>query len=693
MLSFQAFLPTMFSSTGLFKQVQCPEQSHCSFSNCIFSHHPPSIIGTVAEHNSSPPKTNVSASINAANVCSEATKASRSPLPTEGEDDELLNGQDVPRKRRRISADNDSGSDKIVQSVVPEGPRRQPLASQPARAETGPPRLPRLPSTAVREVSPPPPRALKTKAAAHLLAKAETASKLKSSKESKLTGHATIPKESIEKYLNPRLIRNPPASHGVRMQLIKMLHEQMGRLNEEVSQSQDPSKSALRLSPQELIWEALEEEETIAIQNSAVYLNIIKLRITKLKKMGLSEWKDDRLKQIAKRAPLQTGLELKVTKSISTNLSTTQEIAFLSRLFAKQDQLAGFGYVPKPPSDQDVAKARAGVEAGQGWEQCDRCKTRFQVFHGRREEDGALTSGGSCSYHPAKPRRPLEKDRSDKGFRESIYACCNEAVGTSVGCTTAPTHVFKVSDSKRLALIIPFKETPTKVSSSPAPITAVCFDCEMGYTTIGLEIIRLTATSWPGGEELLDTLIRPLGEVLDLNSRFSGVWPTDFSRAFPYGSGGDTDINGARSPSAKLLPLVESPSIARDLLFHHLTPDTPLIGHALDNDLNAIRIIHPSIVDSVLLYPHPRGLPVRFGLKMLMKRHLDRDIQMGGANGHDSKEDARAAGDLVRLKVAEMWKTMQKDGWTVKDSEFCPPLWLAPTALDIPQSSNDEAKT
>ncbi len=47
---------------------------------------------------------------------------------------------------------------------------------------------------------------------------------------------------------------------------------------------------------------------------------------------------------------------------------------------------------------------------------------------------------------------------------------------------------------------------------------------------------------------------------------------------------------------------------------------------------------------------------------------------MAGSQGHDSKEDARAAGDLVRLKVAESWKMMKRDGWTVKDGEFNPPL-------------------
>ena len=193
---------------------------------------------------------------------------------------------------------------------------------------------------------------------------------------------------------------------------------------------------------------------------------------------------------------------------------------------------------------------------------------------------------------------------------------------------------------------------------------------------MGLELIRLTATSWPKGDLIIDVLVRPIGEILDLNSRYSGVWPKDFADALPYESGAFKDLKSIKDVKEEhaALRMVSSPAAARALLFDHLTPETPLIGHALDNDLNTTRIIHPSLVDTVLIYPHPKGLPIRFGLKALMKKHLDRDIQMGGAAGHDSKEDAQAAGDLVRLKVAERWKSMKRDGWTIRAGEFFPPL-------------------
>lgn len=666
MIAIQPFLVTMFSSTGLFEQIQCPEQPHCSLLNCIFSHHIPSNSKTSEDQQGQfTPGDHI------------LSMSSEPHASTSGDENQGSHEQDRPRKKARLSKSNED--DVHVQAVVSDGPRRKPLADQ-TTAET---ESSKLPFTASTEIAPPPLRdpktkvtghALKSKAARDLVAIAEASIKAKSVKDLRLHAAFAPAKQVAEVSLNPRILHIPPASHAVRMQLITLLHEQMVRLNEEVWQSQDALESALRLSPHELVLKALEEEENVAKQNPAVYPNVIKLRISKLRKMKMEGWKEERLKELAKHSPVQAPKKPKgVPKAIGTGLTTSQEILFLSKLLAKQHQLKEFGYVPQAPSEQEIAMAREGVEAAQGWEQCDRCKTRFQVFPGRREEDGALTSGGTCSYHPAKPRRPFAKDKADKSVSDSLYACCNEIVGTSVGCTKAPTHVYKVSDPKRLSLSMPFKETPHKLLTS-GPNTAVCFDCEMGYTTMGLELIRLTATSWPIGEELLDVLVRPLGEILDLNSQFSGVWHTDYANAQPYDSHTADSKQDLKDNPGSLLRLVDSPFIARDLLFDLLTPETPLIGHALDNDLNTTRIIHPSIVDSVLLYPHPRGLPIRFGLKMLMKKHLDRDIQTGGANGHDSKEDARAAGDLVRLKVAETWKVMQREGWTVTKTDFLPPL-------------------
>ena len=82
-----------------------------------------------------------------------------------------------------------------------------------------------------------------------------------------------------------------------------------------------------------------------------------------------------------------------------------------------------------------------------------------------------------------------------------------------------------------------------------------------------------------------------------------------------------------------------------------MTPQSIIVGHSLDSDLKALKMTHPFVVDTALLYPHPRGPPLKSSLKWLAQKYLDREIQRGhGAAGHDSTEDARATLDLVRLK-------------------------------------------
>ena len=500
-----------------------------------------------------------------------------------------------------------------------------------------------------------------------------------------------------------------------------MLHDQFQRLNNQAKKDlggdKAKSKQVLR-SPQELIWLALDEEERVATDNPSIYNNIIKNRIMAYKKMRMPEWVAERVLEYEKRtekpvsetaikgtnasnpneeakakpavrSSKELGPQLGPPKVIQTGLTPAQEVEILRKIETPITNLAKYGYVPVIPAEADIAKAREGEEASMGYETCDRCHTRFQVFPGRREEDGALASGGKCTHHYGKAYLPA-KAPGDTDRIPKRYKCCGEALGDSPGCVQGESHVFKVSSAARLASLVPFAETPP--NEKVPKDRAVCFDCEMCYTVRGMELVRLTATSWPDGKELLDVLVRPVGEILDLNSRYSGVWPEDIVNAKPHdpdapiGSstdGKDVETGNTAASShrqqKRRLPIASSPAAARGLLFSLLSPDTPLLGHGLENDLNSVRMVHPTVVDTVLLYPHRRGLPMRYGLKMLMELHLNRRIQVDTDEngkevlGHDSAEDARAAGDLVRLKVSEEWDKMQRFGWTLVDGVLVPP--------------------
>ncbi|TTE81774.1 RNA exonuclease 5 [Bagarius yarrelli] len=74
-----------------------------------------------------------------------------------------------------------------------------------------------------------------------------------------------------------------------------------------------------------------------------------------------------------------------------------------------------------------------------------------------------------------------------------------------------------------------------------------------------------------------------------------------------------------------------------------------LVGHALDNDLRALRLVHPHVIDTSLLYRKEFGQ--RFKLKHLAKVILKREIQNEQRRGHDPCEDAHAALDLAHYFI------------------------------------------
>jgi RNA exonuclease 1 len=104
-----------------------------------------------------------------------------------------------------------------------------------------------------------------------------------------------------------------------------------------------------------------------------------------------------------------------------------------------------------------------------------------------------------------------------------------------------------------------------------------------------------------------------------------------------------------------LAPVTTTLRDIQQKLLKILHPKTILIGHSLNADLTALKLTHPFIIDTALLYPHPRGPPLKSSLKYLAQRFLDREIQKGHGTtgpgaGHDSIEDARTCLDLAKLK-------------------------------------------
>ncbi|KAI9711645.1 MAG: RNA exonuclease 3 [Chrysothrix sp. TS-e1954] len=610
----------MFSATGLFSKIVCPVDDQCDLPNCLFRHvatDDQRAWGCMEETEEMAPK---------------RRKTTR-PIDTKPEASlplfDISSGQPTPPAELSDGELQDEHRElRIATGFVGE---QKPLSRE-------------------RSISPPTLRREKP---------------------------ASVPTKSMgpfrqppvrQETLNPRMLQRDPAKFSTRLLYLRKLHEGISRLNNETIASKDPDVSALALTAGQVITMALDEEEKLAREKPEVYANVIKLRMLAYKKMTLDQWKVARLEEKMKDTPVPAQPHLNEDRPIVTGLTDSQERVILRRLLAAQHGLERHGYVTSPPTTGEVVAAREGVECSRGWEKCERCDIRFQVFPDRRE-NGALTSGGACTYHPGRVQGTPER---------KVHDCCGEPLGITIGCTQMSSHVYKIYDGKRLASLMQFGCTPDNRAASAD--SAITFDCEMAFTVNGMELIRLTANAWPSSELLLDLYVRPLGQILDWNTRFSGVGAEDFAKAKPFDFSGDESENTA-------LRLVESPATARELLFRLLTPSTPLIGHAIENDLNVTRIIHPCIVDTVLLFPHARGLPFRQSLKRLAKDILWRDIQANTGHGHDSIEDAKATGDLVRVKVGREWEKMKRNGWKLEEGDFMPP----PPSVNIRQPSKKRA--
>ena len=147
----------------------------------------------------------------------------------------------------------------------------------------------------------------------------------------------------------------------------------------------------------------------------------------------------------------------------------------------------------------------------------------------------------------------------------------------------------------------------------------------MCYTAAGLEVTRCSVVD-ADGATVYDALVLPLAPILDYNTAHSGI------------------------TAALLEGVTTRLADVQAALLEHCAEETLLIGHSLENDLRALRLLHRRAVDTALLFAHPRGPPFKPALRVLAERHLGRRIQEGS---HCSVADAAATMALARLKFAK----------------------------------------
>ncbi|CAH1998194.1 unnamed protein product [Acanthoscelides obtectus] len=247
---------------------------------------------------------------------------------------------------------------------------------------------------------------------------------------------------------------------------------------------------------------------------------------------------------------------------------------------------------------------------------CIRCSKPFYTT------DKEYITRESCCYHWGKLQYgvPLGIGKS-YGL---MYTCCGAENG-AIGCTAAGVHVW--SGARYGVNSYHDNHVVTKEMKNPPAdgnYGVYALDCEMCFTVRGLELTKVTVVAIDG-RVVYDTYVQPDFEIVDYNTRFSGITAKDMEHS---------QVKKLHEVQNDLLGFIHSKTI--------------LIGHGLENDLKALRMVHYYVVDTAYTFPHHYGLPYRMSLKNLTSMILNRQIQ---EDCHDSYEDAAACIDLILWKV------------------------------------------
>jgi len=167
------------------------------------------------------------------------------------------------------------------------------------------------------------------------------------------------------------------------------------------------------------------------------------------------------------------------------------------------------------------------------------------------------------------------------------------------------------------------KESYSEVTAD-SPLFSV--DCEMCVTSEGYELTRICVVD-VNLAVVYHSLVKPRNKIRNYLTQYSGITEEMLT-------GVTTRLEDVQEALQKLLP-----------------DDAILVGQSLNGDLDALKLMHPYVIDTSVCYNITGERGRKTKLSVLSHLFLNKTIQNQGKLGHNPIEDAQAAMSLAVLKL------------------------------------------
>lgn len=154
-------------------------------------------------------------------------------------------------------------------------------------------------------------------------------------------------------------------------------------------------------------------------------------------------------------------------------------------------------------------------------------------------------------------------------------------------------------------------------------------DCEMCKTVKAENELARVSIVDENYESVYETLVRPTNRIVDYLTAWSGI------------------------TKEMMQDVTKTLQEVQEEVKNVLPPDAILVGQSLNCDLSAMKLMHPYVIDTSVIFNLTGDRNRKSKLQMLAKTFLGEDIQMSTSLGHSSIEDSTASLKLTKLKLSK----------------------------------------